>query len=307
MEYRRLGRSGLLVSALGLGTNNLGSRLDEPATRAVVDAALDVGVTFIDTADVYGRGASEQVLGGVLEGRRADVVLATKFGGAMGDQPWQRGTSRRWLLSAVEDSLRRLRTDWIDLYQVHFPDPATPIEETLRALDDLVREGKVRYVGTSNLAAWQIADAQWTADTEHLARPISVQHHYNLVRRDIEADVLPAARHFGLGLIPYFPLASGFLTGKYTRGEAPTTGRLVGSPHAARLLTEANFDRLDALGGFAQEHGHEIVDLAFAWLLSQPEVGPVIASASSPEQVRRNAAAAEWRLQPEELAAVADL
>src|SRR4051794_18869004 len=198
MEYRRLGRSGLLVSAVGLGTNNIGSLLDEGQSRAVVDAAIEAGVTFIDTADAYGKGASETTLGAILGDRRSDVLLATKFGAAFGDRPWERGTSRSWIVTAAEASLRRLRTDWIDLYQVHFPDPETPIEETLRALDDLVTSGKVRYVGTSNFAAWQIVDADWTARTNDLVRPISVQHHFNLIRREIEADVLHVARAFGL-------------------------------------------------------------------------------------------------------------
>jgi aryl-alcohol dehydrogenase-like predicted oxidoreductase len=307
MESRRLGRSGLLVSALGLGTNNLGNRLDEAASRAVVDAALEAGVTFIDTADIYGRGASETVLGQVLGERRRDVIIATKFGGAMSDQEWQRGASRRWIIRAAEDSLRRLRTDWIDLYQVHFPDAATPIEETLRALDDLVAAGKVRYVGTSNFAAWQIVDTHWTAVTEHLARPISVQHRYNLLHREIAADVLPAARHLGLGLIPYAPLASGFLTGKYRRGEGPGAGRLALSPNAAQLLNDPNYDRLDALAAFARDRGREPLELAAAWLLSQPAVGPVIASASSPDQVRANARAAEWRLTAVEMTALDQL
>ncbi len=304
MEYRRLGTSGLLVSALGLGTNNLGSRLDESGSRAVVEAALNAGVTFFDTADIYGRGASESALGAALGARRSDVIVATKAGGAFGDRPWERGVSRRWLMAAVEGSLRRLRTDWIDLYQVHFPDPATPVEETLRALDDLVHAGKVRYVGTSNFAAWQIVEADWTARVEHLARPVSVQHHYNLIRRDIQADILPAARAYGLGVIPYLPLASGFLAGKYRPGAMPPAGRLIGSPSADRILTEANFRRLEQLEALATDRGHSILDLAFAWLLSQAEIGSVIASASSPEQVRANAAAAEWRLTPEEMAAV---
>jgi aryl-alcohol dehydrogenase-like predicted oxidoreductase len=304
MDYRHLGASGLLVSAVGLGTNNLGSRLDETGSRAVVDAALDAGITFIDTADVYGKGASETVLGAILGTRRSDVVLATKAGIAMSDRPWERGSSRRWLMTAVEGSLRRLGTDWIDLYQMHVPDPATPIEETLRALDDLVRSGKVRYIGTSNYAAWQVADAQWTARTEHLARPISVQHHYNLLRREIEADVLPAARAHGLGVIPFFPLASGFLTGKYRPDEAPTSGRLVESPSAAQILTDANFERLAQFEAFAAERGRTVLELAFAWLLSRPEIGSVIASASSADQVRTNVAAADWRLTPEEFAAV---
>ena len=306
MEYRRLGSSGLLVSALGLGTN-LGNRLDESASRAVVDAALDVGVTFIDTADVYGKGASETALGANLGVRRPDVILATKFGSGFGDQPWERGASRRWVMTAVEGSLRRLRTDWIDLYQIHTPDAGTPIEETLRALDDLVRAGKVRYVGTSNFAGWQSADADWTARSEHLARPISVQDHYNLLRREIEAEVLPSARAHGLGVIPYFPLASGFLTGKYRPGQPPPSGRLLGSPSADRILTEANYRRLAAFEAFATERGHTVLDLAFAWLLGKPEIGSVIASASSPEQVRTNDAATAWRLTPEELAAVSAL
>jgi len=304
MEFRHLGSSGLLVSALGLGTNNLGSRLDESESRAVVHRALDSGVTFIDTADVYGRGQSETVLGAILGDRRPDVVLATKAGAAFGDRPWERGASRRWLMTAIEGSLRRLRTDWVDLYQIHFPDPTTPIEETLRALDDMVRAGKVRYVGTSNFAAWQIAEAQWTARVGGLAQPISVQHHYNLIRREAEAEVLPVARAHGLGVIPFFPLASGFLSGKYRPGVTPTSGRLVGNPSAERILTEANFRHLDALEAFAGSRGRTVLDLAFAWLLSQPEIGPVIASASSAEQVQANAAAAEWRLTAEELAAV---
>jgi 1-deoxyxylulose-5-phosphate synthase len=207
-------------------------------------------------------------------------------------------------MTAVEGSLRRLRTDWIDLYQVHSPDPATPVEETLRALDDLVRAGKVRYVGTSNFAAWQIVEVHWTARAEGLSRPVSVQHHYNLIRREVQAEILPAARAYGLGVIPYFPLASGFLAGKYRPGAMPTAGRLVGSPSADRILTNANFRRLEQLEAFATDRGHAILDLALGWLLSQPEIGSVIASASSPEQVRANAAAAEWRLTPAELAAV---
>jgi aryl-alcohol dehydrogenase-like predicted oxidoreductase len=306
MEHRRLGRSGLLVSAVGLGTNNIGSRLDATASRAVVDAALDAGITFIDTADTYGKGASETTLGQVLGNRRREVLIATKFGGAFGG-PLERGASRRWIVTEVEASLRRLRTDWIDLYQVHFPDPETPIEETLRALDDLVHAGKVRYVGTSNFAAWQIVDADWTARAGHLTRPISVQHHYNLLRREIEADVLPVARAFGLGVIPYFPLASGFLTGKYRRGEGADAGRLRDSPNAARLLNDPNYDRLERFETFAVERGRTVTDLAFAFLLGQPEVGPVIASASSPAQVQANVAAAEWRLSADEAAEVAAL
>ena len=236
MEYRRLGRSGLLVSAVGLGTNNFGTRLDEAGTRRVLDQALELGITFVDTADSYGRGASEALIGKLLGARRKDVVLATKFSSPMGDSPYQRGTSRRWLIEALDASLRRLATDAIDLYQIHFPDPETPIEETLRALDDVVAAGKVRYVGYSNFAAWQIVEGQWTARSEHLVRPISTQNHYNLLRREVEAEVLPAARAHGLGVIPYYPLESGFLTGKYRPGKTPQGARLEGSARAGEVL-----------------------------------------------------------------------
>ncbi|MGH2513607.1 MAG: aldo/keto reductase, partial [Candidatus Limnocylindrales bacterium] len=218
MEERKLGGSGLSVSALGLGTNNFGTRLDDAGSGKVLDAALDVGVTFIDTADSYGQGASEEVLGRLLGTRRDQVIIATKFGSAMGELAYRRGGSRRWIREAVEASLRRLRTDRIDLYQMHWMDPSTPVLETLEALDDLVRAGKVLYVGTCNYGAWQLVDAQWTARRAGLAQPISAQHHYNLLQRGIQADILPAARAFELGLIPYFPLASGFLSGKYRPG-----------------------------------------------------------------------------------------
>ncbi len=303
MEYRKLGDSGLLASAVGLGTNNIGGRLDEAASRAVVNEALGQGVTFIDTADVYSRGESEATLGKLLAGRRQDVVVATKFGIPMSDSPYERGASRQWIVREIEASLRRLRTDYIDLYQVHRPDPETPLEETLRALDDLVGAGKVRYVGTSNFDGWQIADADWTARTEHLTRPISAQLHYNLLHRDIEAEAIPACRAFGVGLIPYFPLESGLLTGKYGPGREGR-GRLAESARAGQLLTPENFAKLDRLEAFAHERGHGLLDLAFAWLLAEPIVGSVIASASTPEQVRANVAAAQWRLSPEERGAV---
>lgn len=307
METRQLGRSGLNVSALGLGTNNFGTRLDEAGAREVLDAALEVGVTFIDTADSYGQGGSEELIGRLLGARRDDVVIATKFGSPMGDLPYRRGGSRRWIREAVEGSLRRLRTDHIDLYQMHWMDPSTPIGETFEALDDLVRAGKVLYVGTCNYGAWQLVDAQWTARAADLAQPISAQHHYNLFHREIQADVLPAVRAFGLGLVPYFPLMSGFLTGKYRPGLTPAGARLGQSPRATQTLTEANFERLARFDAFATQRGHEILDLAVGWLLSQPEIGSVIASASSPEQVRRNALAATWRLDPADMEALAAL
>ena len=305
MEYRRLGRSGLLVSAVGLGTNNFGTRLDEAGTRCVLDQALELGITFVDTADSYGRGASEALIGKLLGPRRKDVVLATKFSSPMGDSPYQRGTSRRWLIEALDASLRRLATDAIDLYQIHFPDPETPIEETLRALDDVVAAGKVRYVGYSNFAAWQIVEGQWTARSEHLVRPISTQNHYNLLRREVEAEVLPAARAHGLGVIPYFPLESGFLTGKYRPGKTPQGARLEGSARAGEVLRPANFERLERWEAFASSRGRSLVELAVGWLLSHPEVGSVIAGASSAEQVRANVEAGTWRLEAAEMEMVA--
>jgi aryl-alcohol dehydrogenase-like predicted oxidoreductase len=305
VEYRRLGSSGLLVSAVGLGTNNFGTRLDEAGTRRVLDQALELGVTFVDTSDSYGRGASEALIGKLLGPRRKDVVLATKFSSPMGDSPYQRGTSRRWLMEALDASLRRLATDAIDLYQIHFPDPETPIEETLRALDDVVAAGKVRYVGYSNFAAWQIVEGQWTARSEHLVRPISTQNHFNLLRREVEAEVLPAARAHGLGVIPYFPLESGFLTGKYRPGKTPEGARLAGSSRAGEVLRPANFERLERWEAFASSRGHSLVELAVGWLLSHPEVGSVIAGASSAEQVRTNVAAGTWRLEAAEMEMVA--
>jgi aryl-alcohol dehydrogenase-like predicted oxidoreductase len=312
VEYRRLGDAGPQVSAVGLGTNNFAGRLNDEAARAVLGEALELGVTFVDTADVYGRGseeglgASESQLGRLLAERRQDVILATKFGLAMGESVYDRGASRGWIVRAAEASLRRLRTDYIDLYQVHTPDPETPIEETLRALDDLVGAGKVRWVGHSNFAAWQIADANWTARTNHLSRPISAQMHYNLLVRNIQAEVIPACQSFGLGVIPYFPLESGFLTGKY-RSTGEGTGRLAGSAHSAEVLTDANFARIERLERFAAERKRKLLDLAFGWLLSQPIVGSVIASASSPDQVKANVSAAEWRLSAAEMEEVAKL
>jgi aryl-alcohol dehydrogenase-like predicted oxidoreductase len=312
VESRRLGNSGLQVSAVGLGTNNFAGRLHDEAARLVVNEALEQGITFIDTADVYGRGSeigtggSEEQLGRLLAGRRHRFVLATKVGFPMSESSLERGSSRRWIIEEVENSLRRLRTDYIDLYQLHGPDTEIPIEETLRALDDLVRSGKVRYVGHSNFAAWQIADADWTARTEHLARPISAQMYYNLLRREIQAEVIPACEAHELGIIPYFPLESGFLTGKYGPDGAGA-GRLSESPRAAEVMTPSNFDRVAAFEVFARERGHTLLDLAFGWLLSQPIVASVIASASSPEQVRANVAAAGWRLTAEEMQAVAGL
>lgn len=307
MEYRHLGRSGLEVSAAGLGCNNFGRRCDVAETRAVVAKALDLGVTLFDTADVYGDGLSEEYLGKALEGRRGDVIVATKF--AMGpDGPMRRGASRGYILRAAEASLKRLGTDYVDLYQIHFPDAGTPIEETLRALDDLVRSGKVRYLGCSNFTGWQVVEAAWVTRTEHLSPLISAQNHYHLLDRRIERELVPACERYGLGILPYFPLASGLLTGKYRRGETPPQGtRLAEGRFAERLLTDENFDRLEKLEAFAREAGHPLLDLAVGWLASQPHVASVIAGATRPEQVEQNVRAAGWKLSGEERVRVAEL
>ncbi|MDA8061929.1 MAG: aldo/keto reductase [Actinomycetota bacterium] len=299
MRYRQLGNSGLTVSVVGLGCNNFGGRIDLDASRRVVDRAIDLGVTLFDTADVYGnRGGSEAVLGEVLGGRRDEVVIATKWGHDMGSGEREARGGRRYIRSAVEASLRRLRTDRIDLYQLHSPDPLTPIAETLTALDELVDEGKIRYVGSSNFVPWQVADADWTARTEGLERMISAQNHYSLLERGAEVELLAACRRFGVGVLPYFPLANGLLTGKYRRGEPMPEGtRLSG-----REIEAGTFERIEALEDFARERGHSLLDLAFAGLLAHPEVSSVIAGATRAEQVEANVAAGEWDLPLDELA-----
>ncbi|MCA6224767.1 MAG: aldo/keto reductase [Phenylobacterium sp.] len=303
MQLRRLGNSGLKVSVIGLGCNNFGMRIDQAQTRMVVDAALDCGVNFFDTADIYGASKSEVFLGEALKGRRDKAVLATKFANPMGEGEYLRGGARRYIVKAVEDSLKRLHTDHIDLYQMHVPDADTPIEETLRALDDLVRAGKVLYIGNSNFTGWQIADADWTSRTQGLERFVSAQNNFSLLERGVEREVLPACERFGLGLLPYFPLASGFLTGKYRRGEPPRQGTRLAAwgKRGAAALSERNFDRLEALEQWAEQRGRRILDLAFAWLLGHRAVSSVIAGATSPEQVQTNARCAEWILTPEEV------
>jgi aryl-alcohol dehydrogenase-like predicted oxidoreductase len=307
MKMRRLGTSGLKVSEVGLGCNNFGMRIDQKATQAVVDAAIDAGVTFFDTADIYGGTKSEEFLGKALGKRRGDIVLATKFGMRIGDDPRRMGGSRRWIMRAVEDSLTRLGTDWIDLYQFHSPDKDTPIDETLRALDDLVTQGKVRYIGNSNFTGWQIADADWTA--AGATRFVSAQNHFSLLERKVEFEVLPACEHFGLGFLPFFPLASGLLSGKYKRGETPPEGTRLAAwgARGAAALSDKNFDTVETLTGWAEARGHTILELAFAWLLGHEVVSSVIAGATSPEQVKANAATAAWVLTPEEVAEVAQL
>ncbi|MCA6238815.1 MAG: aldo/keto reductase [Phenylobacterium sp.] len=303
MQLRRLGNSGLKVSVIGLGCNNFGMRIDQAQTRMVVDAALDCGVNFFDTADIYGASKSEVFLGEALKGKRDKAVLATKFANPMGEGEYLRGGARRYIVKAVEDSLKRLHTDHIDLYQMHVPDADTPIEETLRALDDLVRAGKVLYIGNSNFTGWQIADADWSSRTQGLERFVSAQNNFSLLERGVESEVLPACERFGLGLLPYFPLASGFLTGKYRRGEPPRQGTRLAAwgKRGAAALSERNFDRLEALEQWAEQRGRRILDLAFAWLLGHRAVSSVIAGATSPEQVQANARCAEWILTPEEV------
>ncbi|HEX8630701.1 MAG TPA: aldo/keto reductase [Catenuloplanes sp.] len=307
MSYRRLGNSGLVVSVVGIGCNNFGRKLDADGTRAVVDAALDAGINLFDTADIYGtpHGASEELLGAALKGRRDDVVVATKFGmdmeGLNGSDFGARG-SRRYLTRAVEASLRRLDTDYIDLYQIHEPDPATPAAETLSALDDLVRAGKVRYLGNSNFAGWQVADAAWTAQVRGLTPYVSAQNRYSLLNRDVEADLVPACERFGLGLLPFFPLESGLLTGKYRRGQAAPDGTRMSQQRYASWLAAAPWDTIGALDGYARERGVTLLDVAIGGLAAQPAVTSVIAGATTAEQVRANAAAGRWQPSAEELA-----
>ncbi|HTQ13768.1 MAG TPA: aldo/keto reductase [Rhizomicrobium sp.] len=306
MELRNVGRSGLKVSLVGLGCNNFGA-LDLESSCKVVHRALDLGVTLMDTADVYGgRGGSESQLGEILGPRRKDVVLATKFAMQMDDAGTRAGASRRYIVEACEASLKRLRTDWIDLYQQHRPDPATPIEETLSALDDLVRAGKVRYIGCSNFAAWQVADAHWTARDRGLAGFVCAQDEYSLLSRDIEKELVPGLAHFGMGLLPYFPLASGLLTGKYRHGAEipPGTRMAVMKRLADRYMTEANWQVVEKLDAFCAARGHTMLELAFSWLAARPQISSIIAGATRPEQIEANAKAAGWKIPPEEMAEI---
>jgi aryl-alcohol dehydrogenase-like predicted oxidoreductase len=308
-EYRRLGTSGLTVSAVGLGCNNLGRpgtpTESQRGTNTVIHAAIEEGITLFDVADTYGKtpGLSEEMLGKALAKNRDDVIVATKFGmdmqGANGAD-WGRRGSRRYIMRAVEASLRRLGTDWIDLYQFHVPDPETPIEETLAALDDLVRSGKVRYLGHSNMAGWQIAAAEFTARATHSTPFISSQNHYNLLDRRAELEVTPAAEAYGLGVLPYFPLANGLLTGKYSKGKAPAGSRLTHS--RTNLLQQADWSQLAEFGAFARTRGLTEVQVAFSWLAAQPSVASVIAGATKVEQVKANAAAVCWTPSAQDLA-----
>ncbi len=303
MKTRKLGRSGLDVSICGVGCNNFGGRLDKEGARAVIHKALDLGVTLFDTADVYGdRGGSETAMGEILGARRKDIVLASKFGMAMDDIGHKKGGSRRYIMEAVEASLTRLRTDWLDLYQIHRPDPSTPIEETLRALDDLVRQGKVRYIGCSNFEGWRLTEALWTSRSGGLESFISCQDEYSLVERSIEGELIPAMTQYGVGLLPYYPLAAGLLTGKYAGGAAPADARLTRFPKmAGRHLSERNRAIADRLDAYARERGHSLLELSMSWLAMQPRVSSVIAGASTPTQIEANAKALGWAMSPEEL------
>jgi aryl-alcohol dehydrogenase-like predicted oxidoreductase len=304
IDFRPLGTSGLIVSKVGLGCNNFGRRIGLDDARAVVDAALDEGVNLFDTADSYGD--SEEILGELLEGRRDQVVIATKFGsdlrGANGPD-WGAQASRRYIRRAVERSLRRLRTDWIDLYQLHRPDGVTPVEETLAALTELVREGKVRYIGSSNLSGWQISNADWAARTNGLERFVSAQNNYSLLDRKVEIEVVPACEHHGLGVLPYFPLASGLLTGKYRRGEAPPEGTRLAA-WGGGVLDDNRFDVIEKLESYADERSITLLDVAIGGLAAQPAVGSVIAGATSAEQVRANVAAGAWSPSGDDLRAL---
>jgi aryl-alcohol dehydrogenase-like predicted oxidoreductase len=310
MEYRQLGDSGLTVSAVGLGCNNFGRRLDADRTATVVNAAVDAGITLFDTADIYRgeHGFSEELLGKALGARRDEVVIATKFGGDMQGEngpDWGVRGSRRYIRKAVESSLRRLGTDWIDLYQLHFPDQLTPIEETLAALSELVAEGKVRYLGSSQFAAWQVVDADWTARSNGLEHFVSAQNRYSLLEREVEDELVPACEHLGIGILPFFPLSSGLLTGKYKRGAAAPDGtRLAGQPER---LANADFDRIEALETFAAERDLSMIDVAIGGLAAQPAVASVIAGATSPEQIEQNVAAGNWQPTAADLAVLDEL
>ncbi len=306
MKTRNLGKSGLSVSLVGLGCNNFGMACDLEASRAVVHKALDAGITLFDTADVYGgSGGSETILGQVLGDRRKDIVLATKFGMPMDEAGTRKGASRRYIYSAVEASLSRLRTDWIDLYQIHRPDPLTPLEETLRALDDLIRQGKVRYIGCSNHPAWQVTEAKWIARELGASAFISCQDEYSLLARDPERELLPAIQAHGLGLLPYFPLASGLLSGKYKRNEIPEGARLGKIQRLAdRYLTPANWQIVESLQEFCAKRGHALLELAFSWLAAQGTVASIIAGATKAAQVEQNTRAVEWQLSADDLAEI---
>ena len=303
MEYRQLGNSGLQVSAVGLGTNNFGMRLDAAETALIVNHALDVGINMIDTSNSYGKGLSEEHIGRALKGKRDQAVLATKVSSRMGEGPNNAGNSRRHIMAEVEASLRRLDTDYIDLYQIHWWDPHTPLEETLRTLDDLVSEGKIRYIGSSNFSAWQACEAAWTARSLGVTSFVSTQPRYSMMDRKAEAELVPFCQKYGVGILPYYPLENGFLTGKYRRDAAAPEGtRLAANDRG--MFTDENFDILEGLVAFAEARGHTVLELAFSWLLANQAVSSVIAGATRIEQVISNSKAAGWDLTSEEVVEV---
>ena len=308
MQQRNVGKSGLKVSVVGLGCNNFGGdRIDLEASRKVIDKALDVGITLIDTADVYGkRGESETILGECLGDRRKDIVLATKCGLPMDEAGTLKGASRRYILSAIEASLKRLKTDWIDLYMIHRPDPLTPIEETLSTLDDLVRAGKVRYTGCSGFAPWQVVEAQWTATHHDLNHFVTCQDEYNLLKRGLENTLQPAMQAYGLGLIPHTPLAAGFLSGKYERNAPlPAGARMTREKRQAdRWINNTNWEVVERLTALGEARGHSLLELAMSWLAARPLVASIIAGATTPAQVELNARAVDWPLTSDDLAAI---
>ena len=309
MLYRNLGRSGLKVSVIGLGTNQFGGKCDAGTTRNILAAAIDAGVNFIDTADVYQEGRSETNIGSALKSyARDEIIIATKVRHPVGDGPNQRGVSRHHILSGVDASLKRLDTDYIDLYQIHTWDPSSPVEETMRALDDLVRWGKVRYIGASNYRSWQLAHANAVAGENGWEQFVSVQPHYHMLERGIEQELVPACKFFGIGILPYFPIAGGFLSGKYRRGEgAPEGSRGETSKYVQRYMTDENYDRVEKLTAFAAGHGRSLNELAHAWLLATPEISSVITGATRVEHVIANAAAGDWELSADDRSAVDEI
>jgi aryl-alcohol dehydrogenase-like predicted oxidoreductase len=308
MLYRNLGNSGLKVSVIGLGTNQFGGKVDLTGTKNIISAAIDVGINFIDTADIYQAGRSEAYIGEALKDRRDQALIATKVFGKVGDGPNDQGASRKHIMDGVEASLRRLGTDYIDLYQIHVWDDNTPIDETMQALDDLIRDGRVRYIGASNFDAWQLTHANAVAELKGWAKFVSIQPHYHMMEREIEKELIPACHYFGIGILPYFPLAGGFLTGKYIEGQpAPEGSRGETSEYVQRYMTPENYSKLSDLTVFAKERDHTLNELAHAWLLSHPMVSSVISGATRTVHVQANAASGEWELTSDEIVAIREI
>ena len=304
MEYRKLGKSELNVSEIGLGSNTFGGRADEETSINIIEHALELGINFIDTADIYSQWRSEEIVGRALKGKRSQVIIATKFGSPASLGPQERGGSRSYIMKAIDSSLQRLNTDYIDLYYLHYPDLETPIEESLRAMSDLVHAGKVRYIGCSNFAAWQLCEALWTSKLHNLESFIAVQSRYNMLDRSIEQELVPCCQRYGIGVVPWGPLGRGFLTGKYRRGlEIPSSSPLATPSAIYRdIPTDTNFDKLAELEIFASERGYHIGEIAIAWLLSHPWLSSIIAGATTMEQISTNVAAQSVKLTTEDIA-----